>query len=82
MKFVCSCSTHPKEGPRNGISTRKAIGIARSCGTQISAIVPAETLRTGLPKTPARNLQIVIAAILWDRPAPRVNRAKRKRYGA
>jgi hypothetical protein len=44
--------------------------------------VPAETLRTGLPKTPAKNLQIVIAAILWDKPAPRVNKAKRKRYGA
>jgi len=48
------------------------MGTPLSCGAHISAIVPPPTLKTGLPNTPAKNLQIVKEAMLLENPEPRM----------
>ena len=39
-------------------------------------MVAAAMLTLGLAKVPAKNLQNITAAMLWENPVPRTNRAK------
>ena len=49
--------------------------MTRLWGGQISAIVADAMLIPGLPKSPAKNLQMMRAAMPLETPAPSVNRA-------
>lgn len=72
---------HPKDGPSNGITTKNAVGIGRSTGFHISAILPSPTSRQGLPMRPAKNLVIQSETIVLENPAPIVKSTNKNMYG-
>jgi hypothetical protein len=59
-----------------GVITYKAMGTARSAGGQTSVIVALPMARPGEPARPARKRQMMTPAIVGEKPAPRVNKAK------
>lgn len=67
--------TYPIVGPMNGETTNAAIGTVLSSALHISAITPLPMLTPGLPKMPARNLQMIKVGNVFARPAPRMKNA-------